>query len=60
LSRGLSCSSIYLPVNKQHPFLREGVLPFWQKNGYAITGTSNWEFSQGKTLPAYIFTKKLS
>ncbi|HUW22227.1 MAG TPA: GNAT family N-acetyltransferase [Candidatus Bathyarchaeia archaeon] len=48
---------IYCPVNKLHPYLKEGVLHFWEKNAYQITGETSWEVAPGKYLKSYIFEK---
>jgi len=57
LGRGLSIRKIYLPVNKKHPYLEKGVLHFWRKNGYKISGEVDWEVSMGKVINANILEK---
>lgn len=57
LAKTLGIARIYCPVNKRHPYLREGVLHFWRKNGYEIAGETNWEISSGKFLDSYVLER---
>lgn len=56
-AKKLGIAKIYCPVNKKHPYLKMGVLHFWQKNDYQIVGETRWEVTPGKHLEAYIFEK---
>lgn len=53
------CTSLYCPVNKKHPYLNQGVMHFWEKNGFKVSGETNWEISPGKILPSFIFNKTI-
>jgi len=59
LAKELEIKKIYCPVNKKHPYLDKGVLHFWQKNGYEITGEISWQFASNRSLEAFNFEKKL-
>ncbi|MBN2016477.1 GNAT family N-acetyltransferase [Candidatus Dojkabacteria bacterium] len=59
VSKRYSCKNLYCPVNKKHPYLKKGVLHFWEKNGFKISGETNWEIEKGKLLPSFIFSKQL-
>lgn len=53
------CTKLYCPVNKKHPYLDKGVLHFWKKNDFEITGEVDWKIAEGKQIPSFIFTKEL-
>lgn len=57
LAKKLGIAKIYCPVNKKHPYLKKGVLHFWQKNGYKIVGETSWELSPGKFLGSFVLEK---
>lgn len=53
------CTKLYCPVNQKHPYLKKGVMHFWKKNGFKITGEVRWGLAKDKFIPSYIFTKYL-
>ena len=53
------CTKLYCPVNKKQPYLNKGVLRFWEKNGFTITGETLWELAPGHSIDSYIFSKKI-
>lgn len=58
-ARTHGCMEIYCPVNKHHPYLEQGVMQFWKKNGFSIAGETEWYLTNEKLIPSYIFSKKL-
>lgn len=55
-----NCMRIYCPVNKSHPYLNKGVMKFWKKNSYRITGETDWEISKGRKLASFVFSRKIN
>lgn len=56
-ARKLGCVMFCVPLSIDHPYVKNDVFGFWEKNGYRKSGTIQWIASPSETIDCYFYTK---
>lgn len=56
-ARNLGCRLFCVPLSIDHPYLKNDVFGFWERNGYQKAGTIKWIASPTETIDCYFYTK---
>ncbi len=56
-ARNLGCTLFCVPLSIDHPYIKNDVFGFWEKNGYQKTGTIKWIASPTETIDCYFYSK---
>ncbi len=56
-AESLGCALFCVPLSIDHPYLKNDVFGFWEKNGYRKIGTIKWLASPTETIDCYFYTK---
>lgn len=57
--KNLGYSLFGVPLTVEHPFEKNDVFGFWEKNGYHQVGTIDWKAGPNELLPCYLYLKAL-
>ncbi len=56
-AKRLGCALFCVPLSIDHPYIKNDVFGFWEKNGYQKVGTVKWIASPTETIDCYFYTK---
>lgn len=56
-AKRLGCALFCVPLSIDHPYLKNDVFGFWEKNAYRNAGTIKWIASPTETIDCYFYTK---
>ncbi len=58
-ARSLGCALFCVPLSIDHPYIKNDVFGFWEKNGYHKIGTIKWIASPTETIDCYFYSKSV-
>ncbi|MEK7543741.1 MAG: hypothetical protein AAB557_02650 [Patescibacteria group bacterium] len=56
-AKRLGCTQFCVPLSIDHPYAKNGVFGFWEKNGYRNAGTIKWIASPTETIDCFFYMK---
>ncbi|GEM_PF-3810083 len=59
-AKTLGCTLFCVPLSIDHPYIKNEVFGFWEKNGYHNAGTITWIARPQETIDCYFYTKRLN
>lgn len=56
-AKRLGCALFCVPLSIDHPYLKNDVFGFWEKNGYRNVGTITWIARATESIDCFFYTK---
>lgn len=57
IAKNMGHFTLCIPLNIDHPFIKNNVFSFWKKNGYENVGTIKWNANSRKKIDCYFYKK---